>query len=182
MLVRAVWCVAIVFFISACTVAPGAHLGAVGSPVASESPRLAEVIRQLEGMSALQRSVDDVMIDLSEKATDESAAMRKSVLASSAALRNDVDEALGAVLDLQTIPGGDAEFYAAIDVDSQLQNAAVHMVELSGQLDVLSDDAQLANVDLQNILQKQQQTLQMMSNISKMLYDTATSIIRKYGG
>ncbi len=43
----------------------------------------------------------------------------------------------------------------------------------------LGDDAQLANVDLQNILQKQEQTLQMMSNISKMLWDTALAIIRK---
>jgi hypothetical protein len=44
------------------------------------------------------------------------------------------------------------------------------------------DDAQLANVDLQNMLQKQQQTLQMMSNISKMLHDTAMAVIRKIGG
>jgi hypothetical protein len=49
-------------------------------------------------------------------------------------------------------------------------------------LNTIGDDAQLANVDLQNILQKQQQTLQMMSNISKMLYDTAQSVIRKIGG
>jgi hypothetical protein len=44
------------------------------------------------------------------------------------------------------------------------------------------DDAELAHVDLQNMLQKQQQTLQMLSNISKMLHDTAMSIIRKIGG
>lgn len=50
------------------------------------------------------------------------------------------------------------------------------------KLNSIGDDAQLANVDLQNVLQKQQQTLQMMSNISKALYDTATSIIRKMGG
>jgi hypothetical protein len=50
------------------------------------------------------------------------------------------------------------------------------------KLNTIGDDAQLANVDLQNILQKQQQTLQMMSNISKMLYDTAQSVIRKMGG
>lgn len=49
-------------------------------------------------------------------------------------------------------------------------------------LNAIGDDAQLANVDLQNILQRQQQTLQMMSNISKMLYDTAQSVIRKMGG
>jgi uncharacterized protein YpuA (DUF1002 family) len=48
-------------------------------------------------------------------------------------------------------------------------------------LDALGDDAQLANVDLQNILQKQQ-TLQMFSNISKMLYDTLQPVIRKMGG
>ena len=50
------------------------------------------------------------------------------------------------------------------------------------KLNGLGDDAQLANVDLQNILHKQQQTLQMMSNISKMLFDTAQSVIRKVGG
>ncbi len=50
------------------------------------------------------------------------------------------------------------------------------------QLNSVGDDSQLVNVDLQNILQKQQQTLQMMSNISKMLHDTATSVIRKIGG
>ena len=50
------------------------------------------------------------------------------------------------------------------------------------KLAALGDDAQLANVDLQNVLQKQQQTLQMMSNISKMLFDTAQGVIRKMGG
>ncbi|MBI5511676.1 MAG: hypothetical protein HY903_23210 [Deltaproteobacteria bacterium] len=44
------------------------------------------------------------------------------------------------------------------------------------------EDAQLANVDLQNALQQQQQMLQMLSNVSKMLHDTAMSIIRKIGG
>lgn len=48
-------------------------------------------------------------------------------------------------------------------------------------LNSVGDDAQLANVDLQNMLQKQQQTMQMMSNISKMLHDTAMAVIRKMG-
>lgn len=55
-------------------------------------------------------------------------------------------------------------------------------VDLERKLDSVGDDAQLANVDLQNLLQKQQQTLQMMSNISKELNDTAMAIIRKIGG
>ena len=50
------------------------------------------------------------------------------------------------------------------------------------KLNSIGDDAQLANIDLQNILQKQQQALQMMSNISKMAHDSAMEIIRKIGG
>jgi hypothetical protein len=46
----------------------------------------------------------------------------------------------------------------------------------------IGDDAQLANIDLQNALQKQQQTLQTMSNVSKMMHDTAMAVIRKIGG
>ena len=53
---------------------------------------------------------------------------------------------------------------------------------LEEKLNTVGDDAQLANVDLQNILQKQQQTMQMMSSVSKMLYDTAQAVIRKMGG
>ena len=45
-------------------------------------------------------------------------------------------------------------------------------------LNSVGDDAQLANVDLQNMLQKQQQTMQQMSNISKMLHDTAKAMIQ----
>ncbi len=53
--------------------------------------------------------------------------------------------------------------------------------ELKEQLNSVGDDAQLASVDLQNILQKQQQTLQELSIISKMVYDTAMAVIRKIG-
>ncbi len=56
-----------------------------------------------------------------------------------------------------------------------------YIKNLEEKLNSIGDDAQLANVDLQNMLQKQQQTLQMMSNISKMLHDTAMAIIRKIG-
>ena len=47
---------------------------------------------------------------------------------------------------------------------------------LGSEFPILGD-----NTDLQNILQKQQQTIQMMSNVSKMLSDTALAIIRKIG-
>ncbi len=53
--------------------------------------------------------------------------------------------------------------------------------EIETSVSSVGDDAQLANVDMQNWLQKQQQVLQSMSNISKMLHDTAMAIIRKIG-
>ena len=54
--------------------------------------------------------------------------------------------------------------------------------QVAGGTGTCGDDAQLANVDMQNILQKQQQTMQMMSTISKSTYDTMMSVIRKMGG
>lgn len=55
-----------------------------------------------------------------------------------------------------------------------------HIKGLEDKLNSAGDDAQLANVDLQNTLQ-QQQTLLMMSNISKQVHDTALNLIRKIG-
>jgi hypothetical protein len=56
-----------------------------------------------------------------------------------------------------------------------------HINQWEEQLNTIGDDAQLANIDLQNMLQKQQQTIQMLSNISKILHDTALAVIRKIG-
>lgn len=45
----------------------------------------------------------------------------------------------------------------------------------------LNPDDRLANIDLQNMLQKQQQTIQMLSNVSKVLHDTSLAVQRKVG-
>ncbi len=50
------------------------------------------------------------------------------------------------------------------------------------QIAIVGDAAQLANIDLQNQLQKQQQMLQMLSNISKTHHDSMMSIIRNMSG
>jgi len=63
---------------------------------------------------------------------------------------------------------------ATEEIDIRIEN-------LERKLAEVGEDSQLANLDLQNVLQKQQQTLQTISNVSKMLYDTATSTIRKVG-
>jgi hypothetical protein len=51
---------------------------------------------------------------------------------------------------------------------------------LEKQLATVGNDAQLANIDLQNSLQKNQQALQMLSNVSKMLHDTTMAVLRKF--
>jgi hypothetical protein len=53
---------------------------------------------------------------------------------------------------------------------------------LEDKLNTVGDDAQLANIDLQNALQKLQQLIQMISQISKLLNDTAMETVRKIGG
>ena len=49
---------------------------------------------------------------------------------------------------------------------------------LEQNLETIGDDAQLAYLNLQSALQKQQQALQLMSNVQKMLHDTTMAIIR----
>lgn len=56
------------------------------------------------------------------------------------------------------------------------------IVHLEQKLKDGGDDAGIANVDLQNALQKQQQTLQMMSKISKSMHQGAMNVIRNMKG
>jgi len=65
---------------------------------------------------------------------------------------------------------------------SNLRQLATEITAWEDRLNALGDDAQLANIDLQNMLQKQQQALQMITNISKMHHDTVSSITRNLGG
>jgi hypothetical protein len=57
-------------------------------------------------------------------------------------------------------------------------NAADVTSDLEEQLTTVGEDGQLANIDLQNSLQKQQQILQTMSNVSKVRHDIAMASIR----
>lgn len=67
------------------------------------------------------------------------------------------------------------------DYVKTLEDLNRYIRDLEEKLQSVGNDAQLANVDLQNMLQKQQQTLQMLSTISKQLHDTAMAVIRKIG-
>ena len=81
-----------------------------------------------------------------------------------------------------TLCSADATAHYLVKSGKQIHTKAELSAEIKNCEDLLNscgDDAQLANVDLQNSLQRQQQILQMMSNISKVIYETATNIIRK---
>ncbi len=67
------------------------------------------------------------------------------------------------------------------DLNESFRNQESLIEELDAKLGSIGDDASLANIDLQSSLQKQQQVLQTMSNVSKMLHDTAMAVIRKIG-
>jgi uncharacterized phage infection (PIP) family protein YhgE len=64
------------------------------------------------------------------------------------------------------------------DVQRRLDSAIEAAESL---LDELGDEAQDASGDLQDVLQKQQQLVQMLSTISKHLHDTAAATIQKLG-
>lgn len=61
-------------------------------------------------------------------------------------------------------------------------NQRAKISDLERRYKEASDDTQLKNIEMQNILQKQQQAINTMSQVSKQLHDTAMAIIRKIGG
>ncbi len=63
--------------------------------------------------------------------------------------------------------------------NSLLTTLQMDIGELEEALQAVEDDAQLAEVDLQKIIQKQTQILQMMSTISKLLSDAVMAMIRR---
>ncbi len=66
-------------------------------------------------------------------------------------------------------------------IDQQINSLMTGIRVMDDKLQTVGDDAQLANTDLQNALQKHQQTLQTMSNVSKELHDTTMNIVRNIG-
>ena len=78
--------------------------------------------------------------------------------------------------------GGSLQKIQPVSIDIQVEALDEYIQEWEDQLNDMEDDAQLANVDLQNTLQRQQQSLQLLSGMSKLLHDTATDVIRNMGG
>lgn len=59
---------------------------------------------------------------------------------------------------------------------------SMKLQELEDESESIGFDQQMMQMELQDLMQKQQQFLTMMSNMSKMMHDVAMSIIRNIGG
>jgi len=77
----------------------------------------------------------------------------------------------------------DLEFISrhADKIDAKIKSLQTGLEVLEEKLATAGDDAQLANIDLQNVLQKQQQALQMISNVMKSMQDTQLATISRIG-
>ena len=89
--------------------------------------------------------------------------------------------ALAGAAKVQTAQTGPIRWMAPESLSRSYTETQVQVAALEQQLSSMGDDAQLANIDLQSTLQRMQQTLQTISNVSKMLHDTAMAVIRKIG-
>jgi chromosome segregation ATPase len=129
--------------------------------------------KDADACSALVRQQDEVLGAL--------AALERQL----AALASQVDAANNFTREIRRDLASEAILEVGQSIaalDSQADQVQVKLAELEETLNTVGDDAQLANVDLQNILQKQQQTLQMMSNVMKTLHDAAKSAIQNMKG
>lgn len=106
----------------------------------------------------------------------------RSAAAASVEIANDLSEASPTSTDAASSIQAAAGALAGAASQQDYLSLSDSVTQLEQALATAGDDAQLADVDLQNTLQKQQQTLQMLSNVSRMMNDTAMGIIRNIGG
>jgi len=66
-------------------------------------------------------------------------------------------------------------------IDAKIVSLQTGLSVLEEKLDTAGDGTQLANVDLQNVLQKQQQMIQTISNVMKNMQDTQVASISRIG-
>lgn len=64
----------------------------------------------------------------------------------------------------------------------ETEGSSRYLRELEDLLQEIGHDAQLANLDLQNALQRHQQAMQMISNLSRLLHESAMAVIRNMRG
>jgi hypothetical protein len=101
--------------------------------------------------------------------------------------RPDITDYMTRLAQLQTLVTqlqAAAAKLAKVELEAHAEHLKVEQMPTAEQqawLQQRADDSQLATLDLTDQAARQQQVMQMMSNVSKSLHDTAMSVIRKIG-
>ena len=140
--------------------------------------------------SQADSSVDSVVDDLQGIVVLCSTAIDKEIQKIKAQV-DVLEELHDREVDDPTQPSGSSTQYRESDlefisrhadrIDVKITSLQTGLEVLDEKLATVGDDAQLANIDLQNVLQKQQQALQTLSNVMKSMQDTQLATISRIG-
>jgi hypothetical protein len=64
---------------------------------------------------------------------------------------------------------------------TRVEELDAHIADLQNMLASTGEDMQISQLELQNMMQRQQQVMNVLSNLSKALHETSMAIIRKIG-
>lgn len=135
----------------------------------SEEDQLNDILEDIKTSNEAKQKMREMITELNKQKNKMKESMREEYageIKGDAQLAAEMTESPG-ILEEAVVEGSDLR--STEDVTKELEE----------KLNEVGDDAQLANIDLQNALQKQQQAIQMMSQLSKILNDTAMAVVRK---
>ena len=153
--------------------------------------KLSQLKDQLDSLTNHQEAQRDSISKLREQMEEvRQETVETSPLSSNRefSLEESVQVAGAATIDFTGLSSGEGqsqlskEGTSTLTYDSSTQTGTSPEGPGTGDVDIDVDQAQLDNIDLQNMLQKQQQNIQMMSNLSKIMHDTALAVSRKMSG
>lgn len=140
---------------------------------------------KIRHMNEISRAIRELLKELRE--------FRRNLITSARELRLDLcssgDDVLVELIEKHTHPHEVDDFGYELCIPDRIPPAEVQDLDAldtvidrwENELATIGNDAQLANVDLQNMVQKNQQVMQMLSILSKSLHDTAMAVIRNIG-
>jgi hypothetical protein len=135
------------------------------------------MIASIEQLVVAHAEQDAALVNAPEVVEEETGELQPDILIGDV----DIDPSDGSIDDVILNSAPPPYLLASGEKITTVAGLETAIKNLEEKMASVGDDAQLANVDLQNMLQKQQQLIQMLSNIGKMLHDTAMAVIRKIG-
>lgn len=128
-------------------------------------------------IAEVERTVDDVVGTARQSDPDSAGLPPVDTLTSQVTdLQGEVDSHVSHLESVDEPSRADADA-----LEGLANELDVTVSEFESKLGTVGDDAELADVDLQNMLEKQRQVVELLSSISRTLHETSLAIIRKIG-